>query len=454
MSLTNTRKLILEILIRVERENAYLNILIPQYFNKYTLKNEDKALIQEISYGVTRFRKRLDWLIDQFLDNRSKKLSLTIRNVLRMGVYQLFFLDRIPHYAICNESVQLVKKEGYPGKSRLVNALLRNVIRESDKVWWPDIHRDPIKYISVFYSFPEWMVKRWIDRFGLDLCLRFCQASNQRPNLTLRVNSLKTSMIEFKERLIELGISFEDGKYLPNESLIIKEFFNVGHSPLFLDGLFSIQDESSMLAARLLNPLAGETIIDMCSGPGGKTTHLAQLMNNRGKIIAFEKNKKRLGMVGEECNRLGVENVNLILHDSSKFNRKYSDIADKILVDVPCSGTGVFRKKPDLKWKNINKNQLQKINNIQEKILEIASSYLKPGGEMLYSTCSVEKEENDGIIKKFIQKNTGFDIQDTSHFVQRNNIITFKTEILPAIQLLPGHSGSDIDGFYMVKIKK
>ena len=371
-----------------------------------------------------------------------------------MGIYQLFFLDRIPDYAVCNESVKLVKKEGYPGKSRLVNALLRNIIRESNNIRWPDIHQDPIKYISIFYSFPEWMVKRWIKRFGLDLCLIFCQASNQRPNLTLRVNSIKISMKEFRKKLIELGLTFEEGKYLPTESLIIKEFCNIGNSPLFRNGLFSIQDESSMLAARLLNPSAGETIIDMCSGPGGKTTHLAQLMNNSGRIIAFEKNQKRLKMVRTECNRLGVENVNLLLQDSSKLCRKYFGIADKILVDVPCSGTGVFRKKPDIKWKKINKNQLKKLNNIQEKILNVASNYLKPGGEMLYSTCSVEEEENDGIIKKFKQKNTGFDIQDTSSFVQRNEIIKVKTEILPAIQLLPGYSGDDIDGFYMVKIKK
>jgi 16S rRNA (cytosine967-C5)-methyltransferase len=454
LNFTNTRELILEILNRVEKQNAYLNILIPYYFNRYDIKIEDKALIQEIAYGVTRFRKKLDWIIDQFLRNQDKKLSLTIRNILRMGVYQVIYLDRIPNYAICNESVDLAKKSRYSSKASLVNAVLRSMIRKTIDIHWPDLYHDPVKYISVFYSFPEWLVKRWLERFGLDLCISICDASNKRPGITLRVNPFKTTIPELKERLLKSGINFRGGQYVPTESLIIREFLNITHSPIFLDGLFSIQDESSMLASRLLNPSAGDTVIDMCSGPGGKTTHLAQLMHNQGKIIAFEKNRKRLQMVNDECQRLGINIVTPMLNDSIQFSEKFFEKADKILVDAPCSGTGVIRKKPDIKWKKINKDQLTKLNQLQEAILDIASRYLKPGGELLYSTCSIEKEENDGIIRKFLEKKTEFNVLETSRFVQESEIIKFETEIQQAIQLLPGYSGQDIDGFYLVKMQK
>jgi 16S rRNA (cytosine967-C5)-methyltransferase len=209
-----------------------------------------------------------------------------------------------------------------------------------------------------------------------------------------------------------------------------------------------------MLAAVFLAPDTGQTIFDMCSGPGGKTTHIAQLMHNKGRIIAFEKNKKRLKMVEEECHRLGIDIVTPVLMDSSKLSNKYLEKADKILIDAPCSGTGVIRKKPDLKWKRFDSYRLKQLNQLQEALLTTAASYLKPGGDLLYATCSIEKEENDQIISKFLKGNSNFTLQDSSQFVQKNGIVKFDTEIKAAIQLLPGYSGDNIDGFYMVKVRK
>ncbi|MFW6149634.1 MAG: 16S rRNA (cytosine(967)-C(5))-methyltransferase RsmB [Atribacterota bacterium] len=454
MNFTNIRELILEILTRVEKHSAYLNILIKYYLNQYSIKSEDKALVQEITYGVTRFRKKLDWIIDQFLDSPSKKIPLVIHNILRMGVYQIVYLDKVPNYAIVNEAVDLAKKSKYPKYSKLVNAILRNIIRKLDDICWPDVKRNPIKYISVFYSFPEWLIKRWVRRFGQDLCVIICQSMNKKPNITLHLNSLKIDMPDLKKKLSESVILFKEGQYLPLESLILEEFVNIGNSAMFKNGLFSIQDESSSLASRLLDPLPGQIIIDMCSGPGGKTSHMAQLMKNQGEIIAFEKNQKRLEMVKSECRRLGINNVTDILSDVTNFDANYLEKADKILVDAPCSGTGVIRKKPDLKWKNINDRQLKNITKLQEKILNIASSYLKPGGELLYSTCSIEAEENDWIIKKFLKNNKNFIVQDTSSFVNEYSVIKYNTEIGHSIQILPGYSGKNVDGFYMVKMKK
>ena len=449
-----SRKLILKILNRLEKQNSYLNILLPSFFLKYKPIDQDKALMQEISYGVTRFKKRLDWIISQFLTNKKITLPLNIQNILRMGIYQILYLEKVPDYAIVNESVELAKQSSFKGYSGLVNAILRNVIRKSTNINWPDIKSDPINYISVFYSFPEWLVRRWINRFGLDMCLKICQANNIKPSLTLRINSLKISMQQFRERLSELKITFQESVYLPATAIIIKDFYEVGKIPIFKEGLFTIQDESSMLASEFLAPVAGETIIDMCSGPGGKTTHMAQLMQNKGKIMALEINQNRLEMVVAEVRRLGIEIVSPVLIDSRKLNSAYLGKADKILVDAPCSGTGVIRKKPDIKWKQWDISHLNGLNQIQENLLDVAAQYLKPGGELLYTTCSIEKEENEDIILKFIKKYTNFTIQESSQFVEKNGIVNYITNIKEAIQLIPGYSGNNIDGFYIIKMRK
>ena len=209
-----------------------------------------------------------------------------------------------------------------------------------------------------------------------------------------------------------------------------------------------------MLATEFLAPVAGNTIIDMCSGPGGKTTHISQIMQNKGEVIAFEINQKRLEMVMAESRRLGIENISPVLRDSRKLNKEYLNKADRILVDAPCSGTGVIRRKPDLKWKDWNKRHFNELNQIQRELLDTAALYLKPGAELVYSTCSMEKEENDELITKFIKEHHNFNIQNSSDFVQKKGIVRLETNIKEAIQLIPGYSGTNIDGFYMVKLKK
>ena len=454
MSLYKNRKIILEVLDRVENQNSYLNILLPSFFKKYKPGDLDKSLIQEISYGVIRFRKRLDWIIYQFLFSKKKKLPLTIQNILRMGFYQVLYLEKIPDYAIVNESVELAKQSPYPAYSSMVYAVLRNAIRQSVTINWPDTEKEPVKYVSVYYSFPEWLVERWINRFSLEMCVRICEASNTRPDLTLRINSLKTNMPQFQKELYQLKIPFQKSQHLPDTAVTIEGYSNITQTPLFQKGLFSIQDESSILATEFLGPIPGDTIIDMCSGPGGKTTHISQILQNKGKVIAFEINQRRLKMVMEESRRLGIENIFPVLMDSRNLNKEYLGKADRILVDAPCSGTGVIRKKPDLKWKKWSTEHFNELNQIQKELLDIAALYLKPGAELLYSTCSMEKEENDDVIVKFIKKHPNFTIQDSSSFIHKKGIVRFKTKIKEAIQLIPGYSGPNIDGFYMVKLKK
>lgn len=454
MSVNNSRKLIVEILNRVEKQNSYLNILLPSYFIKHNLNIPDKAFLQEISYGVTRFRKRLDWIITQFLTQKNKKIPLTIQNILRIGVYQFFYLEKVPDYALVNESVKLVKNSPYPDYAGMVNAVLRNIIRKTAEISWPDREQEPVKYISVHYSFPEWLVERWIKRFGLELCQKICAASNLRPELTLRVNTLKVNMAQFQEILTAFKVPFRLSPFLPNIALNVNGFPDTANSPIFWEGLFSIQDESSMLASNFLAPSAGETVIDMCSGPGGKATHMAQIMQNKGRIIALEINKSRLEMVQNEASRLDIDIILPVLRDSRQLINEYIGKADKILVDAPCSGTGVIRKKPDIKWKKWDLNYLQELNKLQESLLKTAAQYLKPGGELLYTTCSLEKEENEDIIIKFLKENANFTIQESSHFIKEKGLVKYNNKIKEAIQLIPGYTDSKIDGFYIVKMRK
>ncbi|MDD4363676.1 MAG: transcription antitermination factor NusB, partial [Atribacterota bacterium] len=272
----NIREVILEILLRIEKHNSYLNILLQHYFNSYYFKSEDKALLQEITYGVIRFRQKIDWIIKHFLILRNKKLPIEINNILRIGVYQLFYLDKIPHYAVVNESVQLVKKIKKYEYANLVNAVLRNVIREKDQLKWPADMKGNIEDISIFYSFPAWLIKRWISRFGEKLCIQICETMNKKPKITIRSNPIRADLDLLKRELEKLGIAFQESQYLSKELLTLENIINIADSDIFKKGFFSVQDESSALASRFLAPLPGETILDMCSGPGGKTTHIAQ----------------------------------------------------------------------------------------------------------------------------------------------------------------------------------
>jgi len=450
----NIRDVILEILVRVEEKNSYLNILVQYYLNNYSFKKEDRAFLQETTYGVTRFRKKLDWIIFQFLKIQNKKLPFVIQNILRMSVYQIIFLDKVPDYAIVNEAVKLTKERKHFKYSNLVNGVLRNIIRKFGNFDWPDISKDPVEYISVVYSFPNWLIDRWIKRFGLELCEVICKTMNKKPNTSIRANSLKINMAELKKVLSEGDIIFKEGKYIPSEIIFLENLTDVASLKIFKDGLFSIQDESSALASRFLNPLPGQLIIDMCSGPGGKTTHMAQLMANKGRIIALEKNPKRLQMVREECKRLDIDIVETKKGNAADYKEDYFEKADKVLADVPCTGTGVIRKKPDIKWKNINSKQIRILNELQMNILNIASKYVKNGGELLYSTCSMEREENDLLIMDFLKHNKQYTVQDSSSFIKKYSVKKYSTEIKESIQLLPGFSGDDIDGFYMVKLVK
>jgi 16S rRNA (cytosine967-C5)-methyltransferase len=406
------RGIAVKILNRIERTDSYLDKLLDVELRSDELNDLDKRFLTELTHGVVRWKTRLDFIIEQFCKNKFAMQDPNIRNAMRVALYQILFLSKIPHAAAVNEAVEFVKKIRGQKAANLVNAVLRNIIRNLNKLPTPDHETDPVQYLSIMYSHPSWMVKRWVDRYGLYETEQLLSANNERPTIVVRANTLKTTADELVKLFEERNIRNTRSKYLEN-------FIKVGHLSgiynldLFEKGYFSVQDESSGLVVKLLDPKPGETVIDLCSAPGGKTTFIGELMKNQGKIIAVDKYEHRLNLVKQSCERLGVENVEFIPKDALEVDVEQ---ADKVLVDAPCSGLGVIQKKPDIKWQR----ELSDIRNLaktQIELLEKASKLVKNGGVIVYSTCTIEPEENIEVVKEFLSRHPEFKIDDARNYL-------------------------------------
>jgi 16S rRNA (cytosine967-C5)-methyltransferase len=406
------RGIAVKILNRIERTDSYLDKLLDVELNSDELNDLDKRFLTELTHGVVRWKTRLDFIIEQFCKNKFAMQDPNIRNAMRVALYQILFLSKIPHAAAVNEAVEFVKKIRGQKAANLVNAVLRNIIRNLNKLPTPDHETDPVQYLSIMYSHPSWMVKRWVDRYGLYETEQLLSANNERPTIVVRANTLKTTADELVKLFEERNIRNTRSKYLEN-------FIKVGHLSgiynldLFEKGYFSVQDESSGLVVKLLDPKPGENVIDLCSAPGGKTTFIGELMKNQGKIIAVDKYEHRLNLVKQSCERLGVENVEFIPKDALEVD---VEPADKVLVDAPCSGLGVIQKKPDIKWQR----ELSDIRNLaktQIELLEKASKLVKNGGVIVYSTCTIEPEENIEVVKEFLSRHPEFKIDDARNYL-------------------------------------
>ena len=450
------RETILTILVQIDSRQGYINILLSKSLDNKEISTRDAAFITEITYGVVRNRNKLDWAISQFSTKPLSETAVLIRNILRMGVYQLLFLDKVPDYAVCNESVQLAKKYGSPGIAKFVNGVLRNIIRNRENIRWPDKEKETALYISTIYSHPLYIIERWLKRFGFADTVKICQANNKIPPLVIRTNILKISRSDLKKIFEKENIKVIEGIFT-EEALYVKGLSNITKFPAYREGLFQIQDEASILVSHLLEPLPGESVIDVCSAPGGKTTHLAQLMVNKGSLLAMDSNELRLLTVKSNCRRLGIDIVKAQQNNGAILAEKYLKTADKVLIDVPCTGLGVLRRKPDLRWKDYDSKRFEKLTKLQGQILNTASCYLKIGGKLVYSTCSTEPEENEEAVSRFLEKHPDFELEDLSKFIKERKLPVYESgqhHQNKFIQILPGLSNSDLDldGFFMAKM--
>jgi 16S rRNA (cytosine967-C5)-methyltransferase len=408
MTKKTPRRMAVELLNSIEEHGTFAEPLLDKLLSRDLHINiQDKRLITNIVYGTLRMRGRLDWIIEHFYRGNFLSMNTGIKNILRTGLFQLLFTERIPDFAIVNEAVEITKKM-HPAGSGLVNAILRNAIRTKDKITYPQMEKDPAFHISVFHSHPLWLVKKWIETFDAEETAALCKANNEIPPTTVRVNSLKASRGKIIEELSKIGFVVETTPFSSDGLIISNAPMPVRETASYTAGHIQVQDEASQLIARLADPKPGESILDMCAGVGGKATHLAALMNNHGRITALDISEKKIESLKKNIQRLGVTIVDARVGDAGMdLGKDFYESFDKVLVDAPCSGLGTLRRNPEIKWRILPKD-VKKCSDLQNEILENAISYLKTGGVLIYSTCTIAPEENEEVIESFINRHQNF----------------------------------------------
>jgi 16S rRNA (cytosine967-C5)-methyltransferase len=403
------RELAITVLYKIEVGEAYSNTALDKELDKSDLNQADKGLASELVYGVLTWKITLDAIIKRYSSIKLKKISPWIINILRIAIYQIAFLDKIPESAAVNESVKLAKRYGHIASSGFTNAILRKIEKnELEKLEKYLLEKSfpEAEVISIMKSHPLWIVEKLFKQYNKKFVIDLLDANNKTPDITLRVNTLMISRDELLKLLELKGSECTAGK-LP-DSIHVRKFND------FSSSFYSIQDEAAQLASIKLSPKENDVVLDMCSAPGGKTTHIAGLMNNKGKIDAWDIHEHRVSLVQEMSRKLGITIIDAIIKDATEDYPELYGKYDKILADVPCSGIGVIRKKPDIKWTR-KESDIAELVGVQEKILDNAANYLKNGGTLVYSTCTVLKEENEEQIKKFLVKHKDFELVEETH---------------------------------------
>ena len=451
--MTNTpRRIALEILNNVDKEEVHADQFLGKGFkNKPELTSREKAFITELVYGVLRWRDSIDWVISTFSTQPHRPTSRLLHNLLRLGIYQVLYLTHIPVPISVSETVEAAKKIFNEKIAKLVNGVLRTVERNRDALPYPSFNDDPLKAIAIQYSNPLWLVEKWVEQYGVETTLSLCKANNTSPPLIIRTNTLKTTRAKLIESLNKEGLSCEPTAYSP-EGIRVHHPADITRLSSFQKGWFLVQDEAAQLIAYLVNPKQGEHILDLCAAPGGKTTHIAQLMHNEGHIIAIDIRQDNLRLLKENQCRLGIEIIDPFLADITRplpLLQK-TRLFDKVLLDIPCSGLGTLRRHPDGKWRK-SLATIAKLKKIQWEIIQIASRYVKSGGIMVYSTCTLNSEENEGMIEQFLSR-------PKNDFMVENPLPDLSPHCCPLItaqgylQTFPHRDF--MDGFFGVRLQK
>ena len=423
----NNRKTAYQTLLDVESKKAYSNIALN---HKIAVnKPGSPAFVRELVYGVLERKLTLDHYIDQLLKEGIDSLRIQELTILRMGIYQLGYMDKVPEYAAISESVDLAKKY-CKGKAGLINGVLREYQNKKIYLTLPTRDEDEIKYLSVKYSYAPWIIELWLKYYSVSFVEKLLDAGNETPPLTVRANWLKIRKEDLKKVLRERGFEAEDGKICQN-ALYVKGS-KILDSDLYSYGLFTPQDEASMLVSEKIGVRQGDVVMDVCAAPGGKTTAIAERMNNTGKIIASDIYRRKLDIVDKEAARLGITNIETRSWDATRVDSTMNKKADRVLVDAPCSGLGVIRRKPEIKYKEYSK-EMKLLPDKQLAILSSSSSYVKPGGTLVYSTCTINPEENEKVVDIFLRKHKDF-------------------EKVERTLLLPNVNGTD--GFFICVMKR
>lgn len=450
----NTRETAFQVIYKVLEEEAKSHIVLRQ-----TLKEEqeadkrDRAFVTRLVEGTLERRITLDYILNQVSKTPVKKMKPAIRTILRMSVYQLLYMDSVPDSAVCNEAVKLAKGKGFQGLSGFVNGVLRNVARGREQ-WllesaYPDKKKDAVNYLSIRYSLPDWLCRYFIKEYGLETAEKIAEGSIRDPKTTIRCNTTRIKKAELIERLEKQNLVVEEGVYAA-DALYLSGYDSLEKIPEFTEGLFQVQDESSMLVAELAGLKKGDVVVDVCSAPGGKAMHAANLLEalGGGEVISRDVSEKKTALIKENAERLQVKHMNIQVMDATRLDETMIEQADVVIADLPCSGIGIMAKKPEIRYRVTEENQKELVK-LQKEMLQVVHRYVKPGGILMYSTCTINKEENEKNAKEICEK-YGFEPALEEQMVPE----MLRADIQEGgfLQLLPGHH--DCDGFFIARLKR
>lgn len=428
----NTRELILDILMEVTEHQGYSHIILRDVLNKYAyLSRQERAFIARISEGTLERMLEMDMILNQFSKTKVKKMKPVIRNILRMSVYQIKYMDSVPDSASCNEAVKLAVRRGLGGLKGFVNGVLRNISRNKDQIRYPLEEKEPEEYLSVTCSVPLWIVQQWTQEYGYDRTKQMCQSFLESAPLSIRTNLQQTTPQHLKEKLEKEGVSVEENPEF-SYAFFISGYDRLDALEAFREGLFSVQDMASMYVAEAADVQPGACVIDVCAAPGGKSMHLAEKLQGTGMVEARDLTEYKVDLMEENIVRCQLKNMKAVQWDATMKDADSVEKADVVIADLPCSGLGVMGRKPDIRYR-VTPEDVQALAALQRKILSVVQEYVKPGGTLVYSTCTVTRAENDGNVQWFGEQYPEFQFENMR-------------------QLYPGEGRHD--GFFIAKWKK
>lgn len=444
----NTRELIVEILLEILEKEKYSHLVIRDVLQKYDyLDSRDKAFIKRVADGCVEWKIKIDYIINQFSKVKVERQKPLIRTILRMSVYQLMFMDNIPDSAVCNEAVKLCKKRGFQNLQGFVNGVLRNIARNKEQIEYPDREKDIVEFLSVEYSMPTWIVEKFIEEQGEEIAEKILAGFMEIEPVTIRMNenadeeSVESLVNEWKKCKVEVG----KHPYL-SYAYCLKGIDGVRNLPGFEDGLYTVQDVSSMLVCEAAGLKKGDKVIDVCAAPGGKAIHAAQKVGKEGIVSARDLTEYKTSYIKENIERMKIENCEVLIWDAREVREEDIGTADVVIADLPCSGLGVMGKKKDIKYR-ISKESLDSLVKLQREILDAVHKYVKPGGILLYSTCTINKQENEDNVT-WLTENYSFETESLSAYLPDE----LKAGEDGVMQLLPGIH--ETDGFFIARLRK
>ena len=446
----NLREEVLLLLIDIDRKKVMSSQGLSNLLLRYQFaKKQDRAFMTRLLEGTLEQQIYLDYVLNQFSSKKMEKQKPFIRCLLRMTAYQILFMEQVPDSAACNEAVKLARKKGFSTLSGFVNGLLRNVARKKDEIKLPNEKKEPMQYLSIRYSIPQWIVEEWSTMYDYDTVVKMAEGSIRNPETTVRVNLSNTELELLKEALQEEGIHVKESSYLPNV-LKISGYDSLSRIKAFKKGLIQVQDESSATVGYLADPDGDAFVIDVCSAPGGKAIHAADIIRQKkgtGKVLARDVSDHKISLIEDNKERCGFDNIETEVFDGTELDENMIEKADLVICDVPCSGLGILARKNDIKY-NVTKERIEELVSLQRAILKNAASYVKPGGILMFSTCTITKEENqynrEWILKELPFESVDFSDKLPEHFCEQAKE--------GHLQLLPGIYGTD--GFYIAKFRR